>query len=153
MKYLNYVGFKKYKKTDIIRIIKWILISYALIGLGVLLQFLVFKLTYTVFVERIHTITLRGFIGYGLYALLQEIVARGLFQQWMKKITKSGFWSIFITTTIFCLCHLYFNWFIIFGAFIISVVCGILYDKEKDITSCFMIHFIIGGLGKMILYL
>lgn len=153
MKYLNYVGFEKYKKTDIIRIIKWIVISYVLIGIGVLMQFLVFKLTYPEFIDRVHTITLRGFIGYGIYALIQEIVARGLFQQWMKKITKSSFWSIFITTTIFCLCHLFFNWFIIFGAFIISIICGIIYDKYKDITSCFLIHFIIGGLGKMILYL
>lgn|SRR5574344_581755 len=153
MKYLSYVGFEKYKQADIIRIIKWIVISYVLIGIGVLVQFLIFKLTYLEFINRVHTITLRGFIGYGAYALIQEIVARGLFQQRIKKITKSSFWSVFITTTIFCLCHLYFDWFVIFGAFIISIICGIIYDKCKDITSCFLIHFIIGGLGKMILYL
>lgn len=153
MKYLNYVGFEKYKKTDIMRLVKWIIISYLLVGFGVLLQFLVFKLTYTELVDRVRTITLRGFVGYGIYALIQEVVARGLFQQWLKKITKSSFWSISITTTIFCLCHLYFNWFIILGAFIISIICGILFDKYKEITSCFLIHFIIGGLGKMILYL
>lgn len=153
MKYLNYIGFEKYKKSDILRVLKWIAISYLLIGLGVMIQFAVFKLTYPEFIDRVHTITLRGFIGYGIYALIQEIVARGLFQQWMKKITRSSFCSIFITTLIFCLCHLFFNWFIIFGALIISIICGILFDRYKDITSCFMIHFIIGGLGKMILYL
>ena len=109
MRFLNYVGFEKYKKEDIIRIVKWIVISYLLIGLGLIIQFLVFKLTYIEFTDRVHTITLRGFIGYGIYALIQEIVARGLFQQWMKKITKSSFWSIFITTTIFFFFFLYFN--------------------------------------------
>ena len=85
MKYLNYIGFEKYKKSDILRVLKWIAISYLLIGLGVIIQFVVFKLTYPEFIDRVHTITLRGFIGYGIYALIQEIVARGLFQQWMKK--------------------------------------------------------------------
>ena len=153
MKYLNYVGFEKYNKNNLLRLLKWTAISYLLIGLGLIIQFTIFKLTYVEFITRVHTITLKGFIGYGIYALIQEIVARGLFQQWMKKITNSSFLSIFITTLIFCLCHFLFNWFIIFGAFIISVICGLVFDKYKDITSCFMIHFIIGGLGKMILFI
>lgn len=153
MKFIEYVGFKKYTKQDLLRILKWILISYAIIFLGFFLQLTVFKLTYSELIERIHTITLRGFIGYGLYALVQEIVVRGLLQQWIKSKVKSGFWSIVITTIIFCLCHLFFYWFIIFGAFIISIICGIIFDKHKDMMSCFMVHFIIGGLGKMILFL
>lgn len=151
MKYLNYVGFKKNEKEDVKRIIKWIIISYILIGIGIFLQFFILKLSYSEFVERIQTITFSGFVGYGAYALLQEIVARGVVQQRIKILTKSSRLSIFITTLIFCICHLFFDYFIIFGAFIISLICGIVFDKNKDIMSCFLIHFIIGGLGKMLL--
>ena len=153
MDFLKYVGFKRNEKDDIKRMIKWIIISYILIGIGLLIQFLILKLEYSEFIIRVKTITLRGFIGYGLYALIQEIVARGVLQQWIKTLTKSSFWSIIITTTIFCLCHLFFNYFIIFGAFIISIICGVVFDKNKDIMSCFLIHFIIGGLGKMLLFI
>lgn len=153
MNFLSFVGFKKNEKEDIKRIIKWIIISYILIGIGILIQFLFLKLEYSEFIIRVKTITLRGFVGYGIYALIQEIVARGLLQQWLKKVTKSSFWSIFITTLIFCLCHLFFDCFIIFGAFIISIICGFVFDKNKDIMSCFLIHFIIGGLGKMLLFI
>ena len=101
MNFLSFVGFKKNEKEDIKRIIKWIIISYILIGIGILIQFLFLKLEYSEFIIRVKTITLRGFVGYGIYALIQEIVARGLLQQWLKKVTKSSFWSIFITTLIF----------------------------------------------------
>jgi len=153
MNFFEHVGFRKSEKQDVIRLIKWIILSYGLIGLGLLIQFLVLKLEYVEFISRVKTITFRGFVGYGIYALLQEIVARGLLQQWLKKLTKSSLWSIVITTFIFCLCHLFFDYFIIFGAFIISIICGIVFDKHRDIMSCFLIHFIIGGLGKMILFI
>jgi len=153
MNFFEHVGFRKSEKQDVIRLIKWIIVSYGLIGLGLLIQFLVLKLEYVEFISRVKTITFRGFVGYGIYALLQEIVARGLLQQWLKKLTKSSLWSIVITTFIFCLCHLFFDYFIIFGAFIIRIICGIVFDKHRDIMSCFLIHFIIGGLGKMILFI
>lgn len=153
MNFWNFVGFKKLEKEDVKRIIKWIIISYMIIFIGIAIQFIVLKLEYSEFISRVNTITLRGFVGYGIYALIQEIVARGILQQWLKQLTKSSFGSIFITTLIFCLCHLFFDYFIIFGAFIISVICGIVFDMNKDIISCFLIHFIIGGLGKMLLFI
>lgn len=91
MNFLNFVGFNKNEKEDIKRIIKWIIISYILIGIGILIQFLFLKLEYSEFIIRVKTITLRGFVGYGIYVLIQEIVARGLLQQRLKKVTKSGF--------------------------------------------------------------
>ena len=61
--FLSFVGFKKNEKEDIKRIIKWIIISYILIGIGILIQFLFLKLEYSEFIIRVKTITLRGFVG------------------------------------------------------------------------------------------
>ena len=153
MKFFNYVGFRKVSKDDLKRIIKWTLISYIIIGFGLLIHFLFLELDYTEFLRRLNTVTLKGFIGYGIYSLLQEIVARGMLQQWLKNKTKNSLIAIFLTTLIFCLCHFLYNYFIIFGAFLISLICGFVFGKDKDIISCFLIHFIIGGWGKMLLFI
>lgn len=142
------INLKKQRKDIIIAMI----FSCILITLIIVAKIKIFNYTIEdIRILAVKGLSISGTIIYGIFCLIQEILARGILQRVIKKKTNNLTISIMITTIIFCLCHYNYDIITIVGAFVISIITGITTDKDDNIIRGFYIHWIMGGFGYVFL--
>ena len=147
-KTLKFLGLNINLKKEIKTIVLTNIISYIIILILIILKMYICKETLNdIKLLAIKGLSLSGTIGYGIFCLIQEVLARGILQRSIKRKTNNTIIAITITTILFCLCHFNYNIKTIIGAFFISIITGIITDKRDDILVSFIFHWIIGGLG------
>lgn len=88
--------------------------------------------------------------NYILLSIIQEFLARGVTQECLSRIFtgKSGkVMPIIIASFFFMALHLYFGFYFMAGAGVMSILLGIVYQKDRNIWGVSLIHCVIGWLG------
>lgn len=96
-----------------------------------------------------------SFLIYIVHAYLQEFIARGVVQSSMKRflLDKSGFASIFVTSTLFGVLHLQRGLIVVILAFLISVLFGIIYNRQRNLVGVSIIHFFTGAIAAQLTWI
>ncbi len=92
------------------------------------------------------------YVEYISTALLQEFLARGGIQSNLKRITTAKHKSamaIFLASIIFAVLHIHLGLVYMAGACILSVVLGILYNKQDNLIGVWMVHYCFGTFGAL----
>ncbi len=103
------------------------------------------------------------FIGgslYGAYtyiftAILQEFLSRGVIQTCVKalmKIKGQRFLTIMLSSLLFALMHLPFGFPFMAGSFLLSVILGIIYEKQENIWGCAFLHWACGYIAMALFF-
>lgn len=98
--------------------------------------------------------SLDGAYTYIFTAFVQEFLARGVIQTSVKSLMKvrfQKFFSIFLTSLLFSLMHMPFGFYFMFGAFMLSLALGYIYERQQNIWGCVILHWCCGYLA-MCLY-
>ena len=96
-----------------------------------------------------------GFSNYLLTCLLQEFLARGVIQTSVKVLLKVKYQkqlSVIIASLLFSLMHLPFGFYFMLGACALSIVLGIIYERQHDIWGCFVLHWCCGYLAMSLFF-
>ena len=90
-----------------------------------------------------------GASNYLLTAFVQEFLARGVIQNCVKTLLRvkyQKFFSILLTSLLFSLMHMPFGFIFMMGAFVLSLVLGIIYERHGNLWGCFLLHWVCGYL-------
>ena len=151
-KFLNFVGLNIDFKNDIIYIlIANIVACIAIYILALYVAFVNNESVLAVLSILEEKMSLTGTIYYGLFCFIQEILARGILQRFLKRKINNTFLAIIITTINFCMCHINYSFIVIIGACIISIISGILTNKTDNILAGFAFHWTFGGFGYILM--
>ena len=89
---------------------------------------------------------------YPFSAVLQELFVKGIVEDNItascKKYNKH--FSVWMTALFFFVLHMGYNLPMMFGAAVLCVVTGYLYEKNKSVWGSILIHFVIGFVPKII---
>lgn len=99
--------------------------------------------------------SLSGAYTYIFTAILQEFLSRGVIQTSVKalmQIKYQKFFSIFLTSLLFSLMHLPFDFPFMMGAFLLSIALGIVYEKHENIWGCAFLHWSCGYLAMAMFF-
>lgn len=99
--------------------------------------------------------SLKGAYTYIFTAILQEFLSRGVMQTSIKALMQvkyQKFFSILLTSLLFALLHLPFDFPFMTGAFIMSIALGIIYEKQENIWGCAFLHFSCGYLAMAMFF-
>lgn len=88
---------------------------------------------------------------YLFYCIFQEVLARGIGQRIIKESIKSkynGVLANIVISILFSLLHFhYYNILMIILSFFLSIVIGVIYEKQGHVLGCTFFHWIIGAWG------
>ncbi len=90
-----------------------------------------------------------GALNYVITAFIQEFLARGVIQNCIKvlvKIKYQKFFCVLLTSLLFSLMHIPFGFIFMMGAFLLSLVLGFIYERQKNLWGCFLLHWSCGYL-------
>lgn len=96
-----------------------------------------------------------GAYTYLFTAFIQEFLARGVIQTSVKSLMKVKYqkqFSILLTSLLFSLMHMPFGFYFMFGAFILSLALGTIYERQKDIWGCALLHWGCGYLAMSLFF-
>lgn len=99
--------------------------------------------------------SIEGAYNYIFTAILQEFLSRGVIQTSVKALMQvryQKFFSIFLTSLLFALMHLPFQVPFMAGAFLLSIVLGIIYEKQENIWGCAFLHWSCGYLAMCMFF-
>lgn len=99
--------------------------------------------------------SLQGAYTYIFTAILQEFLSRGVIQTSVKALMQvkyQKFFSIFLTSLLFALMHLPFDFPFMMGAFLLSIALGIIYEKQENIWGCAFLHWSCGYLAMAMFF-
>lgn len=99
--------------------------------------------------------SLQGFIAYFPTAFIQEFLARGVIQTCIKSIMQVKYqkqFGILLTSLLFSLMHLPFGFYFMLAAFFLSLALGIIFEKQKHIWGCVLLHWICGYLAMCLFF-
>lgn len=99
--------------------------------------------------------SLQGAYTYLFTAIIQEFLSRGVIQTSVKalmQIKYQKFFSIFLTSLLFALMHLPFDFPFMAGAFLLSIALGIIYEKQENIWGCAFLHWSCGYLAMALFF-
>ena len=87
---------------------------------------------------------------YLISVLLQEILAKGVLQHGVEKNLPDDKWYIAlpITALVFGMLHIYHSIYYILGAIGLALASGVLYHRQKNVWSSFVLHFLIAFLPR-----
>ncbi len=126
----------------IIFLIKWLIINYTNIyPEGSSIFSFGSELTYSL------NTTILLFIGYALYAVLQEFIARGCIQGSLQNFLINKHRekvSILLATILFAMTHLHISYMIVIIIFIPGLFWGWLYTRHQSIIGVSLSHIITG---------
>lgn len=82
--------------------------------------------------------------------LLQEILAKSVLQYGMEKTLPENKWYIALplSALVFGMLHIYHSLYYILGAIGLALISGILYHRQKNVWSSFVLHFLIAFLPR-----
>lgn len=90
-----------------------------------------------------------GALNYLMTAFIQEFLARGVIQNCIKvlvKIKYQKFFCVLLTSLLFSLMHIPFGFIFMMGAFLLSLILGYIYERQKNVWGCFLLHWSCGYL-------
>lgn len=90
-----------------------------------------------------------GALNYVMTAFIQEFLARGVIQNCIKvlvKIRYQKFFCVLLTSLLFSLMHIPFGFIFMMGAFLLSLILGYVYERQKNLWGCFLLHWSCGYL-------
>ncbi len=99
--------------------------------------------------------SLRGAATYIFTAFIQEFLARGVIQTCVKSIMQVKYqkqFGIVLTSLLFSLMHLPFGFYFMLGAFVLSLALGIIYEHQKNIWGCVLLHWGCGYLAMCLFF-
>ena len=99
--------------------------------------------------------TMQGFFTYFITAFTQEFLARGVMQTSVKIVMQVKWQrplSIFLTSLLFALMHIPFGFVFMCGAFFLSIGLGIVFDVQKDLWGCVLLHWVVGYLAMCLFF-
>lgn len=87
---------------------------------------------------------------YILFVLLEEILAKGVLQHGVEKTLPSEKWYIAlpVSALVFGMLHIFHSLYYILGAVGLALVSGVLYHRQKNVWSCFVLHFLVAFLPR-----
>lgn len=95
-----------------------------------------------------------GARNYIFTAIIQEFLARGVMQTSIKNLMNvkcQKLFTILVTSLLFALMHIPFGFPFMVAAFMLSVILGIVFEKQGDMWGCAFLHWSCGYLA-MCLY-
>jgi PAS domain S-box-containing protein len=99
--------------------------------------------------------SITGCLHYLLTAFIQEFLARGVIQTNVKTLLQVRFQkalSIGIASLLFAIMHLPFGFYFLCGAFILGIGLGIVFERQKDMWGCFVLHWACGYLAMALFF-
>lgn len=96
-----------------------------------------------------------GAATYIFTSLIQEFLARGVIQTSVKSLMQVKYqkqFGILLTSLLFSLMHLPFGFYFMLGAFLLSLVLGAIYERQKDIWGCVLLHWGCGYLAMCLFF-
>lgn len=99
--------------------------------------------------------SLHGAATYIYTAFIQEFLARGVIQTSVKALMQVKYqkqFGIILTSLLFSLMHLPFGFYFMLGAFLLSLVLGFIYERQKDIWGCTLLHWGCGYLAMCLFF-
>lgn len=99
--------------------------------------------------------SLHGAYIYLFTAFIQEFLARGVIQTCVKSLMHVKYqkqFGILLTSLLFSLMHLPFGFYFMLGAFLLSLALGIIYERQKDIWGCALLHWGCGYLAMCLFF-
>lgn len=99
--------------------------------------------------------SLHGAYTYIFTAFAQEFLARGVIQTSVKSLMRIKYQkqlSILLTSLLFSLMHLPFGFYFMLGAFFLSIALGIIFERQKDIWGCTILHWGCGYLAMCLFF-
>ena len=96
-----------------------------------------------------------GACRYIFTSFVQEFLARGVIQTSVKYLMHVKYqtaFSIILTSLLFSLMHMPFGFYFMFGAFILSLALGYLYEHQKSIWGCVFLHWGCGYLALCLFF-
>lgn len=87
---------------------------------------------------------------YVFFVLVQEILAKSVLQHGIEKTLPEDKWYIAlpISALVFGMLHIYHSLYYILGAVGLALVSGILYHRQKNIWSSYVVHFLLAFLPR-----
>ena len=87
---------------------------------------------------------------YVFFVLLQEALAKGVLQHGIEKTLPADKWYIALplTALVFGMLHVYHSLYYLFGAVGLALVSGVLYHRQKNVWSSFVLHFLLAFLPR-----
>lgn len=83
-------------------------------------------------------------------AIMQEFLARGVLQtsiRFLVKVRWQKFFNVLLSSLLFTLMHLPHGFPFMMGAFAMGIGLGIIYERQKNIWGCALIHWACGYLA------
>lgn len=99
--------------------------------------------------------SLHGAYIYIFTAFIQEFLARGVIQKSVKSLLHVKYQkqlSIFLTSLLFSLMHLPFGFYFMVGAFLLSCALGVIFERQRDIWGCAVLHWGCGYLAMCLFF-
>lgn len=96
-----------------------------------------------------------GACKYIFTSFVQEFLARGVIQTSVKYLMHVKYqtaFSIILTSLLFSLMHMPFGFYFMFGAFILSLALGYLYEHQQSIWGCVFLHWACGYLAMCLFF-
>ena len=89
---------------------------------------------------------------YPISAVLQELFVKGIVEDNISASCKkyNKHFSVWMTALFFFVLHMGYELPMMFGAAVLCVVTGYLYEKNKSVWGSILIHFVIGFVPKII---
>ena len=89
---------------------------------------------------------------YPISAVLQELFVKGIVEDNITAACKkyNKHFSVWMTALFFFVLHMGYELPMMFGAAVLCVVTGYLYEKNKSVWGSILIHFVIGFVPKII---
>lgn len=87
---------------------------------------------------------------YFISVLIQEVLAKGVLQYGIEKTLPEDKWYISLPASalVFGMLHICHSLYYILGAVAIAVVSGVLYHRQKNIWSSYVLHFLLAFLPR-----
>lgn len=99
--------------------------------------------------------SLHGAYLYIFTAFVQEFLARGVIQTCVKSLMNVKYqnqFAILLTSLLFSLMHLPFGFYFMLGAFLLSLALGAIFERQKDLWGCAVLHWGCGYLAMCLFF-
>ena len=93
------------------------------------------------------------FYFYLVVAVLQEFIARGMFQSTLQRLMvdkTNGLSAIALCSLIFAVLHLHISISYALISMLFSFIWGLMYKRHKTIAGTSLSHFLIGNMGRLL---
>lgn len=138
----------KVKKEDRKRTI----ITCILIAVGIIAIFIIARLVLQQFSDAVAArpffstyLNIKHRRYYLFFVMVQEVLAKSVLQHGIEKTLPASKWylALPLSALVFGMLHVYHTLYYILGAIGLALVSGVLYHRQKNVWSSFVLHFML----------